>query len=112
MSEPTDDFERWSLADAGGAPPDEVLAEAGRLLDDAARDARPTLVTLDGGFVVGWHGLTGRFRVAPRMPGAPADIPAWLAALEDARHVHAGADRAEEAIAALLALVRETSGKL
>lgn len=108
----SDAFDRWSLAERGDAPPAEVLAEAGRLLEDAARAAQPTLVELDGGYLAGWHPLLGRFRVAPKLPGAPAEIPAWLAALDDARHVHAGGEQPETAIAALLLLVRETSGKL
>lgn len=108
----SDAFETWTLGHAPDATPAEVLTEAGRMLEAAAQADRPTLIALDGGFQLGWHALAGRFRVAARAPGAPEDVPAWLAWLDDAQHVHAGGDRPEAAVAALLALVRETSTRL
>jgi hypothetical protein len=107
-----DAFDLYSLVAERDADPAEVLAEAGRLIAAAAEAGTATLIELDGAYQVGWHPLLGAFRVARRSPGAPEHLPAWLASLEDARHVHAGGDRPDEAVADLLALVRETSERL
>ena len=104
-----DAFDLYSLAAAADADPGEVMAEAARLVAAAAEAEAAILIELDGAFQLGWHPLLGPFRVARRGPGAPEHLPTWLAMIEDARHVHGGGDRPDEAVAALLALVRETA---
>lgn len=108
----TDPFERLRAVAGEDASPAEVLAAAGEALAQAAHHGQPTLLELDGAYALGWHPLLGRFRVAGRMEGAPGHLPAWLAALDDAPHVHAGGDDPDAAIAALLALVQATSARL
>lgn len=107
-----DAFDLYSLAAPTEADPAEVMAEAARLVAEAAAREASVLIELDGAFQLGWHPLLGAFRVARRSPGAPEHLPGWLAMVEDARHVHAGADHAHDAVKALLALVRETAGEL
>lgn len=104
-----DGFDLYSLAASADADPAEVMAEASRLVGEAAKAETAVLIELDGAFQIGWHPLLGAFRVARRAPEAPEHLPAWLAMIEDARHVHGGGDRPDEAVAELLALVRETA---
>ncbi len=107
-----DPFDLYSLAASADADPGEVMAEAGRLVAAAAQTETAVLIELDGAFQLGWHPLLGPFRVARRSEGAPGHLPPWLAMVEDARHVHAGGDRPDEAVTALLALVREAADEL
>lgn len=104
-----DAFDLYSLAATPDAEPAEVMAEAVRLVEAAAQAETAVLIELDGAFQLGWHRLLGPFRVARRSEGAPEHLPPWLAMIEDARHVHAGGDRPDEAVSALLALVREAA---
>lgn len=104
-----DAFDLYSLAAAADADPAEVLAEAARLIEAAAAAQTAVLIELDGAYQIGWHHLVGAFRVARRSPEAPDHLPEWLAMIEDARHVHGGGQRPDEAVAELLALVRETA---
>ena len=104
-----DAFDLYSLAASADAEPAEVMAEASRLVNEAAHAQTAVLIELDGAFQIGWHPQLGAFRVARRSPEAPDHLPTWLAMIEDARHVHGGGDRADEAVAELLALVRETA---
>lgn len=112
MNSDHDGFERWRLGETNGAPPEEVLAEAGRLLDLAQLNEEPAWVELEGGFVLGWHPETERFRIAGRQDGAPGHLPAWLAALETARHVHAGGQTPELAYDALIRLLRQAANQV
>ena len=97
-----------------GAPPPPGFVQRGargimHVMVGRVRWDAPPHPTLDGAFQIGWHPQLGAFRVARRSPEAPDHLPTWLAMIEDARHVHGGGDRADEAVAELLALVRETA---
>lgn len=88
-------------------------AEAALLLTEAERRETPALVDLGHGErYLGWHPLLARFAIHRRAAAAPESLPAYLASLEAARHVHAGGDSAEGALEALLALFERVARRL
>ncbi|MEB3197517.1 MAG: hypothetical protein VKP62_09970 [Candidatus Sericytochromatia bacterium] len=105
-------FTHWSAGRAPDAAPEEVRAEAEAFLRQAAQRGEATLITLDAGFLLGWHPELETFQVVARRADAPADLPPFLAMLLAARHVHAGADSEGEAIACLLENVRAAVAQL
>lgn len=107
----TDPITRLTVGAAPDASPDEILHATEHLLAEAASRHEAMLVTLDAHCAHGWHPLAGRFQLAARREDAPAHLPAWLASLTEARHVHAGGDSAEAAAAALIDLIRANADR-
>lgn len=112
QSPPPDELALWSAAIAD-ATPEEVLAQAERLLDELCARGAPGLIDLDQGrTLLGWHPLPGRFRVSRRMEEAPAHLPLYLAVVVEAPQVHAVGESFMEAAERLLALVRTVADQL
>ena len=89
----------WVASQAG------AVDEVEQLLAEAAARGEATLVDLGTGEVFwGWHPILARFTVGRRAPEAPAHLPAYLARLADAGHVHAGGTSPENAVAELVEL--------
>ncbi|MDB5098076.1 MAG: hypothetical protein JWM80_2497 [Cyanobacteria bacterium RYN_339] len=100
-------FKLWSASENGAE------AEADRLLVESQRREEPALVDLGhGAHYWGWHPVIGRFVVSRRAEGAPAHLPAYLARLAEANHVHAGGTSAEDAVSELLALFASVAARL
>lgn len=97
---------------ADDAPAAEVMAAADAWLLAIADAPRPVLLALGGDFFLGWHPAAGRFRVAPRAMDAPTTLPAYLAMVEEARHVHAGGTSGSDAANQLVALITTTSTRI
>ena len=91
----------------------EPLIEAAQILEPCATEQQAAMVDLGQGlYYLGWHPLLGRFTIDHRAEDAPAALPRFMAMLEEARHVHAGAESPEQAVAALVALILETAKHL
>ncbi|HEY9721133.1 MAG TPA: hypothetical protein V6D47_03920 [Oscillatoriaceae cyanobacterium] len=91
----------------------EPLLEAAQILEQCAKEQQAAMVDLGQGlYYLGWHPLLGRFTIAHRAEDAPAALPRFRAMLEEARHVHAGADSPEQAVAALAELFIQTAKHL
>jgi hypothetical protein len=100
-------FKLWSASENGAE------ADAERLLAEAEHHGDATMVDLGHGALYwGWHPTIGRFVVGRKGEGAPQHLPAYLARLKDASHVHAGGDSAEDAVAELLALFARVAAHL
>lgn len=97
----------WSVSVNGAAE------EASHLLGESAKRNEAAMVDLGHGEIYwGWHPMLGYFKVSRRHPEAPDHLPAYLARLSEAEHVHAGGTSAEDAVAGLLELVAEVTARL
>lgn len=93
--------------------PQDDLARAHALLAQAEEDNNPAMIELgDGELFLGWHPMLGRFSVSRRAENAPPELPAYMAWIDEARHVHAGGETHQDAASALLALVGRVADRL
>lgn len=90
-----------------------LRAEADARLAEAEAQNRPALVAVgEGETHWGWHPVPGRLTVVARAPHAPAGLPAYMAFVDEARHIHAGGADPAAAVAALVDLVLATHASI
>lgn len=90
-----------------------LRAEADARLAEAKAQNRAALVAVDSGRTHwGWHPVSGRVTVVARAPQAPESLPAYMAFVDDARHIHAGGPDPTRAMAALADLVLATHAQV
>jgi hypothetical protein len=107
------------MAEAGGSRAEklglspEAEARAETRIEEAIKLDLPLLMDVAEDRVhLGWHPAIGRLTVLRKGPGTPAHLPAYMAILDEAQHVHAGGETPDQAMGALVDLFTDTAKAL